>query len=255
MIFKANKRRKQWQPSQHPRPSPGSTRSTRSCAPEARSDAHPPKGPPGEGIAPFAVEEVNLGLRGGLPRDTCRSCTAPFPRDGRAWPGPRSPRPRHAANGWRYDPSTASIPNRPPRLASSCPAAVGVGAGAVEDQRCGSIPPGSWGAQRAGPGDAAGATRRAIKAFTWLPTGVCTMIRRWISRRAAPALARVRGPPGRLQRIVEGTEIALLLLAAEPIAPARRLSIRDGLAAVASAKAGVASGEDRAGSGRWNTRV
>jgi hypothetical protein len=87
---------------------------------------------------------------------------------------------------------------------------------------------------------------RAIKAFNLVAqSGVCTMIVLDLLDAPAPALARVpRSTWLRLQRIVEGTEIALLLLVAGPIArSAGGLSIATGLPAVASAKAGVASSE------------
>jgi hypothetical protein len=82
---------------------------------------------------------------------------------------------------------------------------------------------------------------RAIKAFNLVAqSGVCTMIVLDLIDAPAPALARVpRSTWLRLQRIVEGTEVALLLLAAVPVArSAGGLSIATG--AAAETRSGVA---------------
>jgi len=95
---------------------------------------------------------------------------------------------------------------------------------------------------------------RAIKALNLVAqSGVCTMVVLDLIDAPAQALARVpRSTWLRLQRVVEGTEIALLLLAATPVArSAGGLSIQTG---VGNQEPGPGTREPGAGSLRMERR-
>ena len=189
---------------------------------------------PGEGVAPFAVEVVNRGLRGGLPRGQMSELHGPVSsgRTSLAWAALAAA----AARGeWvalidtfdRFDPEQAARAGvELSRLLWVRGQALSKTSGALDPAWI----PGERSVQ--GPGTLLERTLdRAIKAFNLVAqSGVCTMVVLDVIDAPVPALVRVpRSTWLRLQRIVEGTEIALLLLAAAPVArSAGGLSISTG---------------------------
>lgn len=199
---------------------------------------------PGEGVAPFAVEVVNRGLRGGLPRGQMSELHGPVSsgRTSLAWAALAAA----AARGeWvalidtfdRFDPEQAA------KAGVELSGLLWV-RGQALSKTSGAIDPAWIPGERSvqGPGTLLERTLdRAIKAFNLIAqSGVCTMAVLDLIDAPASALARIpRSTWLRLQRIVEGTEIALLLLATGPVArSAGGLSISTG--ATAETRSGVA---------------
>jgi hypothetical protein len=190
---------------------------------------------PGEGVAPFAVEVVNRGLRGGLPRGQMSELHGPVSsgRTSLAWAALAA---ATARGEWvalidtfdRFDPEQAAKAGvELSRLLWVRGQALSKTSGALDPAWI----PGERSVQ--GPGTLLERTLdRAIKAFNLIAqSGVCTMVVLDLIDTPASALARIpRSTWLRLQRIVEGTEIALLLLATGPVARgAGGLSISTGV--------------------------
>jgi len=205
--------------------------------------------PPDEAVARFALEAVNRGLRGGLPRGQMSELHGPASsgRTSLAWAALAA---ATARGEWvalidsfdRFDPEQA--------------ARAGVGLsrllwvrGQALSKTNGTLDPAWIPGERSvqGPGTLLERTLdRAIKGFNLVvQSGVCTVVVLDLLDASPQALARVpRSTWLRLQRVVEGTEIALLLLAAGPVArSAGGLSIATGATAAtrAAAKAGGAT--------------
>jgi hypothetical protein len=205
---------------------------------------------PDEAVAPFAVEAVNRGLRGGLPRGQMSELHGPASsgRTSLAWAALAA---ATARGEWvalidsfdRFDPEQA--------------ARAGVGLsrllwvrGQALSKTSGTLDPAWIPGERSvqGPGTLLERTLdRAIKGFNLVAqSGVCTMVVLDLIDASPQVLARVpRSTWLRLQRVVEGTEIALLLLAAAPVArSAGGLSVATGATArtrSGMAKAGVSA--------------
>jgi hypothetical protein len=203
---------------------------------------------PDEAVAPFADVAVNRGLRGGLPRGQMSELHGPASsgRTSLAWAAlaAATARGEYVAlidSFDRFDPEQA--------------ARAGVGLsrllwvrGQALSKTTGTIDPAWIPGERSvqGPGTLLERTLdRAIKGFNLVAqSGVCTMVVLDLIDASPHVLARVpRSTWLRLQRVVEGTEIALLLLAAAPVArSAGGLSIATGVAnwsGVGSQQSGV----------------
>jgi recA bacterial DNA recombination protein len=189
---------------------------------------------PGDAVASFAMETVNRGLSGGLPRGQMSELHGPV-SSGRTSLGWAALAAATARGEWvalidtfdRFDPEPA--------------AAAGVELsrllwvrGQALSRTSGTLDPAWIPGERSvqGPGTLLERTLdRAIKAFNLVAqSGVCTMVVLDLIDAPLQALTRIpRSTWLRLQRVVEGTEVALLLLAATPIArSAGGLSIATG---------------------------
>ena len=185
--------------------------------------------------APLGSAPLDLGLRGGIPRGQLSEIVGPVSsgRTSLAWKALAAATTR---GEWvalidtfdRFDPECAAEAGLDlPRLLWVRGQALSKTAGALDPAWI----PGERSVQ--GPGTMLERTiDRGIKAFNLVAqSGVCTLVVLDLIDAPAPALARVpRSTWLRLQRIVEGSEIALLLLAAAPVArSAGGLSIATGV--------------------------
>jgi recA bacterial DNA recombination protein len=189
---------------------------------------------PGDAVAPFAMETVNHGLRGGLPRGQLSELHGPV-SSGRTSLGWAALAAATARREWvalidtfdRFDPEPAAAAGvELSRLLWVRGQALSRTSGVLDPAWI----PGERSVQ--GPGTLLERTLdRAIKAFNLVAqSGVCTMVVLDLIDAPPQALTRIpRSTWLRLQRVVEGTEVALLLLAATPIArSAGGLSIATG---------------------------
>lgn len=210
-------------------------------------------------LAPFpaaslAIAALDQRLRGGIPRGQLSEIVGPVSsgRTSLAWAALTA-----AANRgeWvalidtfdRFDPERAAETGLDPsRLLWVRGQALSKTAGALDPAWI----PGERSVQ--GPGTMLERTiDRGIKAFNLVAqSGVCTLVVLDLIDAPAPALARIpRSTWLRLQRIVEGTEIALVVLAATPVArSAAGLSIATGVGGAAEeGPARVSGGEIASG--------
>lgn len=200
-----------------------------------------------EALAPFAVAAVNRGLRGGLPRGQLSELHGPMSsgRTSLAWAALAA---ATARGEWvalidsfdRFDPELAAKAGvELSRLLWVRGQALSKTSGTIDPTWI----PGERSVQ--GPGTLLERTLdRAIKAFNLVAqSGVCTMVVLDLIDASPQVLARVpRSTWLRLQRVVEGTDSALLLLAATPVArSAGGVSIATGVANAS----GVESRESR----------
>ena len=189
---------------------------------------------PGDAVASFAMEAVNRGLGGGLPRGQMSELHGPV-SSGRTSLGWAALAAATARGEWvalidtfdRFDPEPAAAAGvELSRLLWVRGQAVSRTSGVLDPAWI----PGERSVQ--GPGTLLERTLdRAIKAFNLVAqSGVCTMVVLDLIDAPPQALTRIpRSTWLRLQRVVEGTEVALLLLAATPIArSAGGLSIATG---------------------------
>ena len=198
---------------------------------------------PGDAVAPFAMETVNRGLRGGLPRGQMSELHGPV-SSGRTSLGWAALAAATARGEWvalidtfdRFDPEPAAAAGvELSRLLWVRGQAVSRTSGVLDPAWI----PGERSVQ--GPGTLLERTLdRAIKAFNLVAqSGVCTMVVLDLIDAPPQALTRIpRSTWLRLQRVVEGTEVALLLLAAMPIArSAGGLSIATGAGSAITSEA------------------
>lgn len=209
---------------------------------------------PGEAVAAFALEALNRGLRGGVPRGQLSEVHGPVSsgRTSLAWAALAA---ATARGEWvalidtfdRFDPERA--------------VAAGVDLsrmlwvrGQALSKTTGALDPAWVPGERSvqGPGTLLERTiDRAIKAVNLVAqSGVCTLVVVDLIDASAQTLARVpRSTWLRLQRVVEGSDTALLLLATAPVArSAGGLSIATGLGgAVEEGTARVSGGETVSG--------
>jgi hypothetical protein len=196
----------------------------------------PDAAPPGDAVAAFAMEAVNRGLRGGVPRGQLSEVHGPVSsgRTSLAWAALAA---ATARGEWvalvdtfdRFDPERAAAAGVDlSRLLWVRGQALSKTSGALDPAWV----PGERSVQ--GPGTLLERTMdRAIKAVNLVAqSGVCTLVVLDLAEAPIPALARVpRSTWLRLQHVVEGSDTALLLLASTPVArSAGGLSIAMGMA-------------------------
>ena len=145
----------------------------------------PPKGlPPANRWPPSRRRQSTAGCVVACRAGRCPSCTAPCPRDVRAWRGRRWRRPRRAGNGWRSSiPSTGSIPRGRRRPAWSCPACCGCGGRRCRKPAAPSTRPGCR-ASAASRGRGRCSSGRSIapsRPSTWWRSRACARWWCWIS--------------------------------------------------------------------------
>jgi hypothetical protein len=207
--------------------------------------------------APFGTVALDAALRGGVPRGQLSEVVGPVSsgRTSLAWAALAAATSR---GEWaalidtfdRFDPERAAEAGLMlPRVMWVRGQALSKTSGALDPAWI----PGERSAQ--GPGTLLERTiDRAIKAFNLVAqSGVCTLVVLDLLDAPAQALARVpRSTWLRLQRVVEGSEIALLLLASAPVArSAGGVSIQTG---VGHQESGTRSQESGTGSVRTERR-
>jgi hypothetical protein len=186
--------------------------------------------------APFTAEALTDGLRGGIPRGQLSEIHGPVSsgRTSLAW-GALAAATARGEWGALIDTFDRLDPARAAEAGVVLPRLLWV-RGQALSKTSGAIDPAWIPGERSvhGPGTLLERTiDRAIKAFNLVAqSGVCTMVVLDLVDVPEATLARVpRSTWLRLQRIVEGTEIALLLMAAAPVArSAGGLSIATGMA-------------------------
>jgi hypothetical protein len=217
-----------------------------------------------DAVAPLAAAELSIALRGGIPRGQLSEIHGPVSsgRTSLAWGALAA---ATARGEWtalidtfdRFDPEVATRAGvRLSQLLWVRGQALSKTGGAIDPTWV----PGERTVQ--GPGTLLERTMdRAIKAFNQVAlSGVCTMV--VLDLIDAPALALARVPRAtwlRLQRVVEGSETALVLLAPVPVArSAGGLSIQTGVpdsrpttSAFAKAPAGWPDSRPATAAVRW----